>query len=279
VTDRHVVRQLNLLVDGRLGRDDALKVMAHLEGCARCTARWDELRQGREVLQTSGNGIDMRSAQQLLNRDRIAMLAQAEPRRHVKVAAGVRPRILKGIVVSTPMVVLALVVLYFLGEPREIPLTTLLAGNTVYGPTVSSLALDSSASAETSASPPCPQWVGSDMTPLNSFVRDEEGVRVSQTKVLFGGDQLTVTERRGRLPKGIDDVLPRIEADRDVYILDDQGTDIVFQSADQVVTVSCDCPTDVLVGFTGNFPEQDSPGLLGQLGDGIGVVVDAMTGG
>jgi len=275
---RHVVRQLNLLIDGRLNRDDALKAMAHLEECERCTARWDALRRGREALQTSGNGIDMTSAQHLLNRDRIAMLAKAEPRRHVKVAAGVRPRVLKGVIVATPMVVAILAVLYMLGEPREVPLTSLLPGNTVYGPTVSNLAMDGSTSVGSVEHSSCPQWVDPDMTPLDSFIREEEGVRISETKVLFGGSQLTVTERPGRLPKEVDEVLPRAEADRDVYLLDEGGTDIVFESAGQVVTASCECSTDVLVGFAGSFPEGNSPGLLTQLGDGVGVVVDAVTG-
>jgi hypothetical protein len=278
VIGRHVARQLNLLIDGRLDRDDALKAMAHLEECERCGARWEALRRGREALQTSGSGIDMRSAQHLLNRDRIAMLAKAEPRRHIKVAAGVRPRFFKGLILTAPMVVATLTALYMLGEPREIPLSTLLPGNTVYGPTVSSLALDGSTSVGSVEYSSCPQWVDPDMTPLDSVVREEEGVKISETRVLFEGNQLTVTERPGRLPREVGEVLPRAESDRDVYVLDEEGTDIVFESAGQVVTASCDCPTDVLVGFAGGFPEGDSPGLLTQLGDGVGVVVDAVTG-
>lgn len=274
----HVTRQLNLLIDGRLGRDDALKAMAHLAECESCTSRWDALRQGREALQTSGNGIDMTSAQRLLSRDRIAVLAQTEPRRHAKAAAGMRPRVLRGILVATPAVMALLVLLYVLGEPREIPLSTLTQGNIIYAPTVSSLAVDSSTVPDSHGSSSYPSWVGPEMTPLGMVVREDQGMTVSQTRVLLGENQLTVTERRGRLPREIDDVLPRAESDRPVYLLDEAGTDIVFGSADTVVTVSCACETDVLVDFAGNFPEESSPGVLDRLGDGMGVVADAVTG-
>ena len=83
---RHVTKQLNLLIDGRLEREDALKAMGHLAECEWCTTEWEALRRDRGALQTSGSGIDMRSAQKLLNRERIAVIAQTEPRRHAKVA-------------------------------------------------------------------------------------------------------------------------------------------------------------------------------------------------
>ncbi|MCJ7827057.1 MAG: zf-HC2 domain-containing protein [Demequinaceae bacterium] len=277
---RHVIRQLNLLIDGRLEREDALKAMAHLEGCERCTAEWDALRRDREALQTSGTGIDMRSAQRLLGRERIAVLAQAEPRRLAKAATGVRPHILKGTIMAASGVIAILSILYMLGEPREIPLSSLLPGNTIYGPTVSTLVMDNADARENAIASESPAWQVPEMTPLGTIIVDDNGARVSRTTVLMGENRFTVTERRGRLPKDVEDFLQRSDqGEREVFLFDEEGSGVMFESGDNVISIDCDCSLDVLVGIVNTFPEESSPGVLTRLGDGVGVIADAVTGG
>ncbi|MBN2177729.1 MAG: zf-HC2 domain-containing protein [Demequinaceae bacterium] len=278
--NRHVIRQLNLLIDGRLEREDALKAMAHLERCERCTAEWEALRRDREALQTSGSGIDMRSARKLLERERIAVLAQAEPRRLAKAATGVRPHVLKATVLVASGVISVLTILYILGEPKEIPLSRLLPGNTIYGPTVSTLADSNLGARDQVVAYETPAWLAEDMTPLGTIVGEDDGARVSQTTVLFGENCLTVTERQGRLPRDVGEHLERSDqGEREVFLLDEEGSGILFESGDSVITVGCDCTLDVLVGIVDSFPEESSPGILTRLGDGVGAVADAVTGG
>jgi hypothetical protein len=276
----HVTRQLNLLIDGRLERQDALKAMAHLAECESCTDEWDALRRDREALQTSGSGIDMRFAQRLLDRERIAVIAQAEPRRHAKAANCVRPHVLRGSLLVASGAIGILTILYMLGEPKEIPLSTLIAGNSVSETTVQMVSMDDAEETAALVASGHPEWAGSELTPLGTTILEDDGIRVSRTTVRMGENELIVTERRGRLPRDIAEVLEQsAQGDRTVFLFDGDGAGILFESGQMVVTIGCSCPKEILVGVAQGFPEERSPGVLSRLGDGMGELADVVTGG
>jgi len=62
--------------------------MEHLDECPECAERWQELRAAREALNSSEVGIDVRFAQQLLDRKRMAQIASEETPERARAASG-----------------------------------------------------------------------------------------------------------------------------------------------------------------------------------------------
>jgi len=280
VSTRHVTRQLNLLIDGRLGREDALKVMGHLAECELCTAEWDALRRDREALQTSGSGIDMRFAQKLLNRERIAVIAQTEPRRHAKVARSVRPHVLRGSLIAVSGVVGILTILYMLGEPKEVQLSAFVEGNSVNGLTSHAIYPLGAGGMNSLVTSGQPGWASEEITQLGTVIQENNGVRVSRTTARMGENEFIVTESRGRLPQNVGEVLERSDqGGREVFLLDGDGSGVLFASGDGVVMIDCSCSGEALAGVVEAFPEEQPPGVLTRVSDGMGEIADAVTGG
>lgn len=274
----HVTRQLSLLIDGRLERPDALKAMAHLAECETCTSEWAALRKDHEALQTSGSGIDMRFAQRLLDRERIAVIAQAEPRRHAKAASTMRPHVLRGTLMVASGAIGILAILYLLGEPQEIPVSTLIAGNSATGQAVMAISVNGADKADTLVASGHPEWVDSEMVPLETVTLEEDGIRLSQTTVRMGENQFVVTEGHGRLQRDIGEVLEQsTQGDRAVFLVDGEGAGILFASGDMVVMIDCSCSEEVLIGVAEYFPEESPPGVLTRLGDGVEELADVVT--
>lgn len=279
MTTRHVTRQLNLLIDGRLAREDALKAMGHLAECEWCTAEWEAMRRDREALQTSGSGIDMRSAQRLLNRERIAVIAQTEPRRHAKIARSVHPHVLRGSLLVAAGVVGILTILYVLGEPKEVQLSTLFDGASAHGLAAPTESQMSAGGIDVLATSGQPEWASEEIVPLGMVIQENDGIRISHTTARMGDQEMVVTESRGRLPHDVDEVLERSDQGNRAVYLGDDGTGVVFASGDSVVRITCDCSEETLVVIVDAFPDEQHPGLLTRVGDGMGAIADVVTGG
>ena len=88
MNDKHLGDRIHDLLDGRLSRTDTHAAMAHLDHCEECSKRWQELRSAREALNSSPAGIDMRFAQMLLDKDRMAQIAQGESKHVARAARG-----------------------------------------------------------------------------------------------------------------------------------------------------------------------------------------------
>jgi hypothetical protein len=277
VTTRHLGKRLYLLVDGRLDRADAIEAMTHLEDCEACTNEWREILRAREALQTSGSGIDMRFARRLLDRDRIAEIAQAEPKRHVKVASGVRPHVVRATALGTVATIAVLSVLYALGEPDRVGIDSLASANAENGPV---RVVGEEGPDPRSLDPWAhPVWDDSEFVPISAWILDDDGVPMLQATVLLGEHEMLITERKGRLVVRPDDAVVRAEdTSREVYLVDGDDSAVVFESADAVVMIGCTCPMDSLLGAVDEFPEASGQGVLARLGSGVGEVADAVTG-
>ena len=279
MTTRHLGKRLCLLLDSRLDRDETLRAMAHLDECEACSEEWESLRRDREALQTSGTGIDMRFAQRLLDKERIAEIALAEPKRHAKAATGAHPHVLRATVLSASGVVGILAILYILGQPKEIPLETFL-----YGSQYSGLAIGTSAAPAMTSVPDMeawahPVWDAPVDAQVEAVVFTDGSGRILSATMVVAAEEFTVTERKGQLPADVSNVLERTGTEsRDVFLLEGDGTSVLFESGNKVVKIDCACPVEDLVGFADTFPEGRAPGVLERLGEGVGVFADAVTG-
>jgi hypothetical protein len=279
MTTRHLGKRLSQLLDGRLNDEETLEAMAHLESCPACNEEWDDLRRDREALQTSGSGIDMRNAQKLLNRDRIAEIAQAEPRRHVKVAGGVRPHFMRATLLSTAGVTVVLALLYALGEPGVVSPDAFVAEAVHHGPDLR-IVPSSSAADEVLAPWVHPEWGEGTIAPAQAVRTEANGVRVVRALVFVGDDELMVSEVKGQLPSEPTDPLVRVEHEaRDVFQIEGEDSTIFFESEDAVVRLDCTCSLESLLAVADTFPESRDPGVFERLGQGVGAVANAVTGG
>ncbi|NTV39897.1 MAG: hypothetical protein HGA51_08080, partial [Demequinaceae bacterium] len=122
MSSKHLGESIHDLLDGRLRGDRAYAAMAHLGECEECASRFHELKRARDALTSSEAGIDMRFAQRLLDRERIAEIAAGGPslggnsRRPIRRAP---------VVAATALVVIAVVlvgVAWKVGAPDEVTL-------------------------------------------------------------------------------------------------------------------------------------------------------------
>ncbi len=279
MTARHLGKRLFPLLDGRLDRAETLEAMAHLDSCPGCSQEWADLRRDREALQTSGSGIDMRFAQKLLDRDRIAEIAQAEPRRHIKVAGGVRPHFLRATLLSAAGVTIVLMLLYALGEPGVVGPEAFIAGSANHEAVLRNFP-SSEAQQEALAPWVHPMWREGTVAPVSAVRMEANGVHIVVAVVIVGNDELTVSEAKGRLPADLGDPLVRVNHDaREVFQVEGEDSTIFFESENSVVRIDCSCPLESLLAVADTFPESRDLGVFERLGQGVGAVASAVTGG
>jgi hypothetical protein len=172
-----------------------------------------------------------------------------------------------------------LAALYALGEPTVVEPDALLAGATFRG---SDVQVAPAGDFDQAPLEPWvhPVWGEGTVAPTRALVIEQNGVRFVQAVILVNHDELTITEAKGQLPDVPRD--PFVKADhltRDVFVLVDVQSTILFQSEDRVVRIDCLCPIEVLFAVADTFPEGSTPGVLQRVGEGVGHVADAVTGG
>jgi anti-sigma factor RsiW len=281
VTTRHLGKRLYALVDGRLSREGAYVAMAHVGECEECAARWQALRKDRIALQTSGTGIDMSFTSHLLDRSRIAEIARDEPRRHVRAAHG------RGVNVAAVGIsafaggALVLGILWNLGAPPEVGLEVAAPPDRSTAASVQLMGAPRMRVEGSLISWVHPSWESTDVIPVDAaLIQMADGTTVLVASVLAGGEPIRVIEQRGTLPSGFGAGLPKGTAtDREVYIVSEDPSQIVWDAGGVVVSLDCTCSVEVLESVATEFPHGHEPGILERLGDGLGVVADAVAGG
>ena len=281
MTTRHLGKRLYALVDGRLSREDAYVAMAHVGECAECSSKWEAVRKDRIALQTSGSGIDMSFTSHLLDRGRIAEIARDEPKRHVRAASG---RAVNVAVVGVSLFAggaLFLGLLWRLGAPPEVGLEVAALPDVESASSVQLMGAPGMRLEGSLVSWVHPAWDSSALIPVDaSVIQTANGTTVLVARVLAGNDSITVIEQRGTLPAGFSSEFPMGGVmGREVYVVSDHPTQVVWDAGGVVVGLGCTCSLDVLESVASQFPNGKEPGVMERLGDGLRAVADAVTGG
>ncbi|WP_062387426.1 anti-sigma factor family protein [Demequina iriomotensis] len=279
MTVRHLGERIHDLLDNRLSREAAAEAMTHLEDCDTCTMRWKELRAAREALNSSEAGIDVRFAQQLLDRDRMAQIASHETRRDARAARG-RDRRPVVVSLSASLILVAVTgAAYVAGEPEDID-----PGITASSETgmLSVARMDSSTMRGWVPTDGWihPDWQSSGFEPVEATVRETpQGAQVLTYTLLSDVEPVLVVEQQGRLNSALVADMPRTTAEGvDGYVVDTVPGRIVWQTGDVVVLLSCNCAVETLEDVAAAFPQDDEHGFVDQVLAGLGVFADALSG-
>ena len=281
MTTRHLGKRLYALVDGRLSREDAYVAMAHVAECEECSARWDALRRDRIALQTSGTGIDMSFTRHLLDRSRIAEIARDEPRRHARAARGRGVNVAMVGISALAGGALVLALLWNLGAPPEVTLDMAAPPDPSAAASVQLMGAPGMRVEGSLVSWVHPSWESAGVIPVDAAVMQmPDGTTVLVASILAGGEPIRVMEQRGTLPTGFGAGLPTGAAtDREVYVVSEDPSQIVWDAGGVVVSLDCTCSVAVLESVASAFPDGSERGILERLGDGLESFADAIGGG
>jgi len=278
VSDEHLGDEIHDLLDNRLSPAKSALAMAHLDACEECRTRWDELRAARDALKTSDAGIDLTFAQQLLDRDRMAQIASGEPR-HLARAARPRDRRMSVAAVAVIAVLGVLVVSgYLAGAPDEVSLE--FAESDYDGePALLALNAQHMRTGDQLRSWVHPDWEETGLKPVNAKVlRASNGENILVASMLSGLDPMIITERHGRLSASISDYYVSVDLGHgQAYLVSDQPRQLVWQTGDVVISVTCSCPLTTLEAAASTFPAHDDPTFIDRVLDGLSDIADATT--
>ena len=278
MSDKHLGDRIHDLLDGRLSRPDTHAAMAHLDQCEECSTRWQELRAAREALNSSSAGIDMRFAQMLLDKERMAQIAQGESK-HVARAARGRDRRPTTIAVAL-VVILGFTVgaAYLAGTPDVV--TADFASAAFAGGERSSAVLDAEAMASAEMSDWVqPDWQGSGLIPIEAKILRDGDTQILVASLLIGMEPVLIAEQRGRLAAAVTEEAPRIVVDGvDVYVVNAAPAQVLWQSGPIVVAAKCSCALQTVSIVVAAFPQSGDPGVVDQISAGFGVLGGALTG-
>jgi hypothetical protein len=278
VTDKHLGDRVHDLLDGRLSRDDTAAAMAHLSECEECNARWQELRKDREALNSSSAGIDMRFAQMLLDKDRMAQIAKGESK-HVARAARGRDRRPTSIAAAAAVILgFTVVAAYLAGKPDAISANLMAVAADGDYPSTAVIDPEAMASAQMTDWVQ-PDWQDSGLIPVEAKIKRQGDAEYLVASMLVGLDPVVIVEQHGRLSAVVVEQAPHITVnDVDVYVVNAAPIQVLWQSGPVVIAATCTCAVDTLATAIAAFPEADAPGVMDQIGAGLGVFGDALTG-
>lgn len=280
MTQRHLGEGIHELLDGRLRGADAFAAMAHLDDCDECATRWRELRAAREALNSSQAGIDMRFAQQLLDRERIAQIAAREDARNVR---AVKPRNRVPALATASFAIIALIVVaaaWRAGEPDALALEFAESARTS-AQSVAYVDPQGMRSGELLRSWVHPDFSSSHLVPIEATVVEKpSGRRALVATLLSGMDIVTVVQQHGRLTPALTEDLPLADVpDREVFVVhDEEPASVVWQTGDVVIGLACECALETLESAAADFPSGAEPGFVERLGDGFMDLADALDG-
>ncbi|NYI42254.1 anti-sigma factor family protein [Demequina lutea] len=281
MSSKHLGESVHDLLDGRLRGDKAYAAMAHLGECEECASRFHELKEGRDALTSSEAGIDMRFAQKLLDRERIAEIAAGEaslghkPRRPVRRAP---------VIAAATLVVIAVVlvgVAWQVGAPGEVTLA-------FAAPRASGAAPVAYANTQQMRSGDMLQsWIHPDFStsgviPVEAtVVQRTDGGMVLVATILAGpyGKQVTVVQQHGYLSQNATAQMPRADVkNAEVYVVENEGYSpmVVWQTGDVVVAMSCECSLTTLESVAEEFPSASDPGFADRVAHGFSTLASAV---
>ncbi|MDE0572643.1 hypothetical protein ON058_04350 [Demequina sp. B12] len=290
MTEPHLGQTLHDLLDNRLSAQQAADAMAHIGACGECRTKWDELRAAREALKTSSAGIDMRFAQQLLDRERMAQIAQFESKSQVRAASGQAHRPVMALMLALILISSGVVACYAAGAPHVVGVAIADgAGQAASGEGSATASADAdvayiSSSAmrdgEALANWSAPDWDVADLVPVEARVlQDAQGRAMLVAWVVSGAHTVTVTEQRGELDLDVAQYFPTVDfANGPAYWVNDDPMQVVWDAGDFVMSATCHCTLSTLEATAASFPSADGPGLLDRLGDGAVRIANVVTG-
>jgi len=280
VTGKHLGERIHDLLDNRLSRSDAYAAMEHLGECDDCSARWRELREAREALNSSEAGIDMRFTQQLLDRERMAQIAKGETRHRARAASGRARRPITAAAATVSVLVLSVAAAYSAGAPKAVDYQFAAAPSLGGAQSVAFHGPDSMRAGDQLGNWVQPDWHASGLVPIEAkVVRNPEGSTVLVAAILSDMEPVIVTQQHGRLVQSLVEDLPRADVEgRNVYIVSEDPAQVVWQTREVVVSALCECDMATLEAVASAFPADKQPGFVDRVATGVGELADALTG-
>ena len=280
MNSKHLGESIHDLLDGRLRGDKAYAAMAHLGECAECASRFHELKEARDALTSSQAGIDMRFAQRLLDRNRIAEIAAGDASLHRK---STRTLHRVPVVVAATFVLVAVVlvgVAWKVGAPDEVALAFSAPHGGGAAP-VAYVNTQQMRSGEMLQSWIHPDFATSGIIPIEaSVVKRRDGGLVMLATILAGADQVAVAQQHGRLsPTATAQMAVASVKNADVYIVASEpgpSSTVVWQTGDVVVALSCECSLTTLESVAEEFPSAADPGFADRVAEGFSALADAV---
>ncbi len=277
---KHLGDSIHDLLDGRLRGDRAYTAMAHLGECDECAHRFHELRAARDALNSSEAGIDMRFAQQLLDRTRIAEIAAAESPENARATRHTQ----RGPVISVAVLALAAVLVvgaaWQVGAPNDVSLEFAEPRKATGASSVSYFDPQGMRNGELLRSWIHPNFSESDLIPIEArVVQRANGQLALFATLLAGPDVVQIVQQHGHLASSVVVQMPRASVDAaDVYVVE-SGTSstVVWQTGDVVVALSCECSLPTLESVAAEFPAGTDPGFVDRVSEGLDSFADALT--
>jgi len=281
VSSKHLGESVHDLLDGRLRGDKAYAAMAHLGECEQCASRFHELKEARDALTSSEAGIDMRFAQRLLDRDRIAEIAAGDTSFTYKARRPVRRA---PVIAAATLVVIAVVlvgVAWQVGAPSEVTLAFAAPRQSGASP-VAYANTQQMRSGDMLQSWIHPDFSSSDVTPVEAtVVQRADGGLVLLATILAGPEasQVTVMQEHGYLSESATAQMPRADVKgAEVYVVENEGYSpmVVWQTGDVVVALSCECSLTTLESVAEEFPSASDPGFADRIVQGFSTLAGAV---
>ncbi len=282
MSSKHLGESIHDLLDSRLRGDKAYAAMAHLGECEDCASRFHELKEARDALISSQAGIDMRFAQRLLDRERIAEIAAGDaslshkPRQPVRRAP---------VIAAATLVVIAVVlvgVAWQVGAPDEVTLA-LTAPREGGAAPVAYANTQEMRSGEMLQSWIHPDFSTSHIIPVEaSVVQRRDGGLVLVATILAGADaqQVTVVQEHGHLSSSATAQMSVAAVkNAEVFVVESipgYSSTVVWQTGDVVVALSCECSLTTLESVAEEFPSASDPGFADRVAQGFSTLAGAV---
>ena len=278
MTSKHLGEKIHDLLDGRLRGAQAAAAMAHLEECAECTARFQELRDARTALNTAEAGIDLTFAQKLLDRERIANIAAHEPSGNARAAAPPDRRPLALAIIIGAAATAVLGTAYMVGAPAQVGLEFVSASGAAQAEPVAYMDPQGMRTGDQLRSWIHPDFANSTLVPVEAKVLQRtDGSNVLVATLLRGMDVVVVTQEHATLIAAASE-LPRADViGIDVYVVSSAApAQVVWQTGDVVIALGCECALATLESVAAEFPTADAPSLVDRVGAGFDELADLL---
>ncbi|MEX0914175.1 MAG: zf-HC2 domain-containing protein [Demequina sp.] len=280
MSTKHLGERVHDLLDNRLSRAETVAAMEHLDECAECVERWQELRSAREALNSSEAGIDVRFAQQLLDRERMAQIAREETPARARAAAGPGRKHLTMVAAAVGAMFVGVTAAYVAGAPQELSLEFAASSMSGNNQSVSFHDSDSMRQGDQLRSWVHPDWDETGLVPIEAkVVQRASGANVLVATLLSDMEPIVVTEQHGQLAADVVRDMPRADVETaTAYVVSEDPARIIWQAGDVVISATCECALVTLCEVAEAFPTDDDPGFVDRISAGVGEFADILTG-
>lgn len=277
---KHLGDSIHDLLDGRLRGDRAYTAMAHLGECEECAARFHELRAARDALNSSEAGIDMRFAQQLLDRQRIAEIAAAESPEKARATRPARRGPVVSVAALAVVAVLIVGAAWHTGAPDDVSLEFAQPRKPSGTSSVAYFDPQGMRDGELLRSWIHPDFSKSDVIPIEARVVQRSNGQLALFATLLSGDDIVqIVQQHGHLVSSLVERMPHANVDGAEVFVVESGTSstVVWQNGDVVVALSCECSLTTLESVAAEFPAGTDPGFVDRVSEGFRTFADALS--